>query len=439
MSLEMANIFGNLEALIKDAGLEIPHKQKKKFMLVGTHTHQTTGYSKVTYHLIQELAKIPELEIYHFGFQKFATFPQGYRDYPSNVDVYDCASKEMRGEFPAENGFGYSQLPIYIKNVKPDVIMIYNDAGVICKFLDKIDELLTDEERSHFKTFIYLDQVYITQRPDLISRIDKAAHVYFAFTDYWRTILKEHGITKPIHIIRHGFDSNQFKPLDKLTVRKRLGIPDNMFLLLNLNRNTPRKRHDIVVTAFAELVARHPTKPLALMCICDAGEHGGYPIQEIYFRELNKRKVPIQFHAHKLMISKESMKYTDEFINELYAISDIGITAAEGEGFGLCQFEAMGIGIPQVVPNIGGFKDFCINGVNSITVEPITRNYIPYALGALGGVAELIDAIDLANAAEEYLLDSSLRIKHGAAAKETVLSYQWHKEAAVLSNVILEY
>jgi len=432
------DVFSNLEALIRDAGLSMPSK-KTKFMLVGTHTHQTTGYSKVTYHIIQELAKNPAIELYHFGFQKFMVSPQGYRDYPTGVDVYDCAAAEVKGEYPAESGFGYSQLPHYIKRVKPDVIMIYNDAGVICKFLDKIAENLTEEERAAYKLLIYLDQVYITQRPDLMTKIDAAATAYFAFTDYWRDILKSHGTTKPIYVMRHGFNPEQFKSLDKLTVRRKIGIPDNMFLMLNLNRNTPRKRHDIVVTAFAELVARHPTKPLALMCVCDLGENGGYPIQEIYFRELTRRKIPLQFHAHKLMISRESMKFTDEFINELYSASDIGVTAADGEGFGLCQFEAMGVGIPQVVPNIGGFRDFCKNGVNSITVEPVTRNYISYALGALGGVSELIDAIDLANAIEEYLFDSSLRQKHGEAAKNTVLTYDWSKEISVLSNVILGY
>jgi glycosyltransferase involved in cell wall biosynthesis len=333
-------------------------------------------------------------------------------------------------------GFGFSQLPDYVRKVKPDVILIYNDAGVICRFLDKLTEKLTEAERKQYKMIIYLDQVYVIQRPELLGRIEKDADAYFAFTQYWKQMLEKQGVKKPIYVLRHGFDASQFVIKDRVAMRKKHGIPENLFLFLNLNRNTPRKRYDIVVTAFAELVARHPTKPLALLAVCDGGETGGFPIQEIYLRELERLGVPIQFHAQKLMITKSALTYTDELINELYSLSDVGITAAEGEGFGLCQFEAMGVGIPQVVPWIGGFRDFCEHGKNCQTVKPKYRSYLALGQSSVGGMAELVDAHDLMLAAEEYVMDSDMRASHGVKARETVLQYSWTKEVAGLERVI---
>lgn len=419
------------------SGVSANAGQKRKFLLVGTHAHQTTGYSKVTHNIVQELAKNPNIEVSHFGFQKFMAAPPDYRPYPAGVDVYDPAAVEKAGTAAQEMGFGFSQLPTYVRKVRPDVIMIYNDAGIICRFMDKLKSDLTPEERASYKLLIYLDQVYIIQRPELLARMDAEAHAYIAFTDYWKSVLEKQGVKKPIHVLRHGFDQTLFKPVDRATARKKHNIPENLFIFLNLNRNTPRKRYDLVATAFAELVARHPTKPLALMCVCDGGETGGFPIQEIYLRELDKRRVPLQFHAHKLMISKQALTYTDEMINDLYAMSDVGINAADGEGFGLCQFEAMGIGIPQVVPDIGGFKDFCHSGVNSLTVPPKHTSYLPLASSSVGGMIEVVDPIDLAVAAENYLLDSELRATHGAAARETVLKYKWSTEVAKLADLIL--
>jgi glycosyltransferase involved in cell wall biosynthesis len=404
-------------------------------MLVGTHAHQMTGYSKVTYHIIQELAKDPSIELYHFAFQKFIGTPAEFRPYPKGVDVLDTVEAERNKTAEQEMGFGFSQLPAYVQKVKPDVIMIYNDAGVICRFLDKLDTLPASAKT--YKMIIYLDQVYILQRPELLQRIDKAAHAYFAFTQYWRTVLQKQGITKPIHVLRHGFDPMQFKRMDKAAIRKKHGIPDQVILFLNLNRNTPRKRYDIVASAYAELVARHPTKPLLLMCVCDGGETGGFPIQEIYIRELEKHGVPPQAHLHKLIVTKQAMQFTDEIINEMYSMSDVGITAAEGEGFGLCQFEAMGVGIPQIVPNVGGFRDFCKDGVNSRAVEPARRYYLALSASPVGGMSELVDSHDLMIAAEDYVLDSELRTKHGKRARETVLAYEWKKEVEALRKVIL--
>lgn len=411
--------------------------QRRKFLLIGTHAHQTTGYSKVTYNIIQELAKNPNIEVAHFGFQKFMAAPPNYRTYPVGVEVCDPTAVEKAGAAPQEMGFGFSQLPAFVRKFRPDVILIYNDAGIICRFLDKLKEELKPEERAAYKMIIYLDQVYTIQRPELLARMDADAFAYIAFTDYWKSVLEKQGIKKPIHVMRHGFDPTQFKPMDRIEARKKHGIPENLFVFLNINRNTPRKRYDLVATAFAELVARHPTKPLALMCVCDNGETGGFPLQEIYLRELDKRHLPLQFHAHKLMISKQALTYTDEMINELYAMSDVGVTAADGEGFGLCQFEAMGIGIPQIMPNIGGFKDFACSGVNSFTVEPKHTSYIPLAASSVGGIIEVVDPMDIAVAAENYLLDSELRAAHGAAARETILKYKWDQEVKKLADLIL--
>lgn len=427
--------FCNLEALIKEAGLAIPAQKKRRFLLVGTHAHQTTGYSKVTYNIIQELAKLGTLELFHFGFQRFVQPPPDYRTYPPGVDVFDPVLAERAKAAEQEMGFGFSQLPDYVRKVKPDVIFIYNDAGVICRFLDKLTDTLTEEERKKYKMIIYLDQVYIIQRPELLGRIEKDADAYFAFTDYWKQMLEKQGVKKPVYVLRHGFDAKQFVIKDRTEMRKKHGIPENLFVFLNLNRNTPRKRYDIVVTAFAELVARHPTKLLALLAVCDGGETGGYPIQEIYLRELERLGVPIQFHAQKLMITKTALTYTDELINELYSLSDVGITAADGEGFGLCQFEAMGVGVPQVVPYIGGFRDFC-NSNNCQSVMPKYRSYMALGQSSVGGMAELVDAHDLMLAAEEYLMDSDMREKHGKNARDTVLQYSWAKEVAGLEKVL---
>jgi len=117
-------------------------------------------------------------------------------------------------------------------------------------------------------------------------------------------------------------------------------------------------------------------------------------------------------------------------------LSDVGITAAEGEGFGLCQFEAMGVGIPQVVPWIGGFRDFCEHGKNCQTVKPKYRSYLALGQSSVGGMAELVDAHDLMLAAEEYVMDSDMRASHGVKARETVLQYSWTKEVAGLERVI---
>ena len=114
-----------------------PLAKKLKFMLVSTHCHQYTGYSKVSYGILRQLAQCPWLDVTHFAFQKFPQqqFAEGYRPYPSNITVIDACANET----PFEQGFGFKQLPDAIRKEKPDVIMIFNDMSVVGKFLGEID------------------------------------------------------------------------------------------------------------------------------------------------------------------------------------------------------------------------------------------------------------------------------------------------------------
>jgi glycosyltransferase involved in cell wall biosynthesis len=199
-----------------------------------------------------------------------------------------------------------------------------------------------------------------------------------------------------------------------------------MFLFLNLNRNQPRKRYDILMMAFVELLVKYPTKPLFLLCICDKGEKGGWWLFELFARELKLRGVPIEQFAQRLIITAQNMSFKDDEINMFYNAADVGISTSDGEGWGLCQFEQMGVGVPQVVPDIGGYKEFC-NSENSILVTPTVRYYLPTSFSPVGGEAMACDPHAVCLAMEEYVLNSAKKEAHGKAAREKVLGYSWEK------------
>lgn len=415
---------GKSETQVASASASVPVAaggKKLKLLLVSTHTQQFTGYSKVSYNLIQQLSKLPWLEITHYGFQKMPNAPPNYRPYPSNVDVIDAAATEKQGQ--PQQGFGFTALPDVIRKKQPDVVIIFNDMSVNAKFLEEIRKSGIPR---NFKVWVYCDQVYTTQLQGYLDILNRDADRVFAFSSYWKKCLKDQGITRPLDVILHGFDSKMFFPLPKDLVRKQVGIPTDAFVLMNLNRNQPRKRYDILIMAFVELVVKYPTKPIFLMCICDKGEKGGWWLFELFQRELKLRNVPVEMFGNRLMVSAQDMSFKDEDINMFYNIADVGVNTADGEGWGLCNFEQMGCAIPQVVGDIGGFKEFC-NSENSVLVKPKYRYYHPTAHSPVGGEAEACDPHDFCLAMEEYLMDSEKRANHGRKARETVLSYTWEK------------
>jgi glycosyltransferase involved in cell wall biosynthesis len=398
-----------------------PENGSLKLLLVSTHVHQYTGYSKVSYGILKQLAKVPWLSLTHFAFQKFPnqSFPEGYRSYPSNVKVIDAVANEK----PLEQGFGFKQLPEVIKQEKPDIVLIYNDMSVVGKFLMEIDKSGIPR---NFKVWLYCDQVYTTQLQGYIDMMNMKAERIFTFTAGWKNCLKDQGITRPIDVLMHGFEADIYKQLPREEIRKHMKIPEDAFVFMNMNRNQPRKRYDILIIAFVELVVKYPTRNICLMCVCDKGEKGGWWLFELYQRELKLRGVNVENFATRLMISSQDMVFKDEDVNVFYNLADVGVNCADGEGWGLCNFEQMGVGIPQVVPNIGGLKEFC-KPDNSVLVEAKVRYYLPMVYSPVGGEANAVDPHDFCLGMEEYLLDSEKRKAHGVAARKNVLTYTWER------------
>jgi glycosyltransferase involved in cell wall biosynthesis len=367
--------------------------------------------------MIQELSKKSWLKLTHFGFQKMPEVPPNYRPYPANVEVYDAAGNEQ----PKQQGFGYTQLADFIRRKEPDVVMIYNDLSVVSRFLEEIRK--SGLPRT-FKIWIYCDQVYNTQIQQYLDVLNRDADLIFTFTAGWKKCLKDQGITRPIDVITHGFDKEKFFPIPRELARKQMNLPNDRFIIFNLNRNQPRKRYDILIIAFVELICKYPTKPIYLFCVCDKGEKGGWDLFGLFKRELMLRKVAIEQYADRLMVSSVDMTFRDEDINMFYNVANVGINTADGEGWGLCNFEQMGVGVPQIVPDIGGYREFCTT-TNSILVKPTVRYYLPMVFCPVGGEALACTPHDICLGIEEYLLNSSKLEEHGKAAYEAVQKYTW--------------
>ncbi len=396
-----------------------PAPKRLRFLLASTHCNQVTGYSKVSHGLLKVLATQPNLEVIHYGFQKFISREFPDRVLPPSVRVIDAGEQE--------NGFNYTGFPSIVATEKPDIVMIYNDMTVIANYITAFKAAGVPLPR----LWLYVDQVYPTQLMEHLKLINDHAERVFAFTAYWADTLKSQGITKPIGVIKHGFDQGIFHKVSREEARKRLALPESAFIITSLNRNQPRKRLDLLVVAFVELIVKNPQRPIYLLMVCDKGERGGWRLFEIYHRELIKRRAPVQLFGSRLMITNHDMTYSDEEINNFYNAADIGVSCADGEGFGLCTFEQMGLGVPQVVPNIGGYKEFC-TPENSQLVEPTLNVYLPLMHCPVGGEAAYVHPKDVCRAIENYLFDSELRAKHGAAAERTVKSYTWEAAATEL-------
>lgn len=432
---DLTNFLKEINQLIipkeQDVSRDVPAAYKLKFLLVSTHTNQVNGYSKVAYNIIKEVANTQWISVVHFATQNLLNGDIG-RTLPNTVKVIDGSALEKGDK---KTGFAFAELPVIIQQEKPDVVFIYNDLGVICSYIEQIRKVI---DQRTFKVWAYVDTTYVMQPQSMIDVLNRDVERIFCFTKSWKDSIKSQGITRPVDVLRHGVDSTVFKPIQRDIARQALGLPKDVFLFTSLNKNIPRKRLDLLIMSFVSLIIRHPLKPIFLLLVANKeGTSGGYNLFDIFSREIKRCGEPVNVFGDRLLITSSDTCYKDEDINALNNCGDAGVSCAEGEGFGLCTFEQMAVGVPQVVPAINGYTEYC-NRDNSLLVTPKVRYYIPYGYNSLSGEAQMVDPADVAHAMEQYVFDEHLRKLHATKAKEISTMYTWEKSLAPLIKRLSE-
>lgn len=344
-------------------------------MLVSTHTDQTTGYSKVAFNILNEIKGIENVKLYHFGFQRHPS-KASIRKAPEGIIQYDAAANED----PQEEGFGFNKINEYLEMVNPDVVMIYNDPLIIHRFVESMKH---EREKATYKLWIYVDQVYEGIAQPLIDTINNHADRVYCFTEKWAKIFKGYAESHPeIKILEHAVDSALFTkmtPANRKNLREtmKIPIPQDGIVFLNANRNSGRKRLDLMIMAFVRLLKKNPEKPLYALFVSNMNPKTGahYDVARIYKEELKLAGLSSEYEKNLVVIDTSPPNaVTDEIINQLYNISDIGVNMSDGEGYGLCQLEHLFTGSPQIVTDVGSYENF-LNDDVSIRIASTGRSY----------------------------------------------------------------
>lgn len=420
--------------------INISNDGKYRVMLCGTYPiGQSNGYSRVVYYIAKYLGIKEDIKLTIYGFQNYKqTAGMDQRsDIPSSVTLHDALATEN----PARNGFGDKEIAGYLRQNPQDMVIIFNDMVITTALTATIHTELTPEERKRFLLVSYMDQVYPYQKRQHIDLLNKYFDAVVAFTPYWRTVVRKLGLRKeiPCYVFPHGFDHNLYFPIPRKIARMYYNIPENAFVILQLNRNQPRKRIDHTIMAFAECVAKYyklvkaeeqkppsqqkKLRPLRLMMATMV--NGFWDVMEILEHELRMRDVPVDFGKQCIIAVAKPQQLSDRDINILYNACDIGLNTCEGEGWGLCQSEHAAVGCPQVAPKVGGLQEFLSNN-HAQLIDAKWSYYIDKQRDGIGGIAQVGSPNDYADAIWKYYTNPKLVDQHGQRSRKHILqNYRW--------------
>lgn len=303
-----------------------------------------TGFATVSRNILKVLDKT--------GKYRFTVLGISHQGLPFNVADYPYLEYPKHGGLHmAHEGndiYGMGKVVRFLQTGTFDILFILNDPFVL-KFT--MPQILKVREglKKKFKIIFY----FPTDCPpkDDWAGVVNMTDFPVAYTNFGRdtmsSLLPELG-TK-LRVIPHGTDKEMFKPIPgparDLLRKSMFGAAGDKFIILNVNRNQPRKDLSSTFSVFAQVKAKRPN---AYLYILGAMNDAGGNLQEIALqyglvlgRDWNCPN-PNMYNANQGM--------PIENVVQLYAAADLVITTTLGEGWGLSVTEAMACKKPIVAP-----------------------------------------------------------------------------------------
>jgi len=345
--------------------------EKTKIFVVGDGV-AATGFARVLNSILERLDKKNKWDIHHLAINyRGDPHPYSWKIYPASI------GGGMMGDI-----YGMNRIMDLLDYIQPKLIFMLNDVWVLPMYMERIQEW---HDRYKIVCYSPVDAGPIDWRwTHSLRDVDR----YVVYTEFAKKVLQESVIKWQEHspepvkfpkidVIPHGVDTKLFYKLEDLKDRhgatilsgrlnaKRQIYPNredflNSFVVLNANRNQPRKRVDITMKGFSMFAK---DKPSSVKLYLHMGiEDMGWNIVSLADR--------YKIDDRLIISSKENFlpSVPEDRLNLIYNSCEVGLNTSFGEGWGLTNFEHASTGAAQIITGYAGGKE--VFGDNALLLEP---------------------------------------------------------------------
>jgi glycosyltransferase involved in cell wall biosynthesis len=305
----------------------------------------STGFGTVSRNLLKALDAT--------GKYRFTVLGISHLGLPFDVSKYPYLEFPKHGGlFSAQEGndiYGMSKCLRMLGSGDYDILFILNDPFIMQFVLPQIVALRKDMKK-HFKIVFYFPTDCLPKKE--WANTAALADFPVAYTMYGALSMKllNKSLDGRLGFLYHGTDKETFKPMvgkAREAMRRMIfGQNAEKFIILNVNRNQPRKDLNSTFDVFARLKAR-TKKPVFLYILASMNDMGGN-LEEIAQQHGLVLGQDWECPNPKMFSPNQGLPI--ENVAQLYGTSDLLMTTTLGEGWGLSITEAQASKLPVVAP-----------------------------------------------------------------------------------------
>lgn len=380
-----------------------------------------TGFATVLGNIARQLHKTGKYELDVLAIN-YSGDPRDNEKWPGNV--WPAMPGGLMNAGAYGDVYGRQRLLDLMGSGRYDMVFMLQDTFVLEPIMDEVlktQETLVKRGMKTFKTVYYfpvdapLKEQWVK---DVVAKVDFPV----VYTEYGKAEVLKHDkdLAGRLKVIYHGNNPNDFFPLqdreDVAAFRKNYfnGKAEDRFLIVNVNRNQPRKDIARSLMILKELWNRG-RKPLLYLHM-QFEDTGGNIFTIAKQLGLGKE---FEFFLPGPNIFNANQGMPIEDVNRIYNAADCVLTTTLGEGWGLSVTEAMATKTPIVGPANTSLVEIMANGRGALV--PSGNNKSMWVVKEMDNerIRPLMD-VEAAADAIEAIMDGKLPNIHAA--------YQWVRE-----------
>lgn len=266
---------------------------------------------------------------------------------------------KLYGAAKGESVYGYDQIVPLVEEIEPAIAFLLYDIPFQIPYAEELRKATPRPE-----VVIYSPVESGPIAPEMLRRLHGVSR-YVLYTEYGRGEIAKslervraqepHFRFPEPDVIPHGVDTRRFYPLGddrgeiparRVEARRAMKLDDEehlgAFIVLNANRNMPRKRIDITMQGFAQFAKDKPANVKLYLHM--ATEDSGWNVLIL------AKRYGIYDRLIMTQADNSRPQFSDEQLNLLYNACDVGITTTTGEGWGMVSFEHAATRAAQIIP-----------------------------------------------------------------------------------------
>jgi len=306
-----------------------------------------TGFSTVAHNIIK----------YNKDRFDFTGLGVNYSGDPHSYDfpIYPAMVRGMG------NIYGLDRMCSLMNQIDFDLVFILNDSWVISYYLDAIKKNVT-KKLPPIVVYFPVDSKW--HDSEWYRDFDIVSEAY-TYTEFGKSVVTQPSCMPEmiLGVMPHGVDLEDFYQISEdrkqskveLFGSKLKGLKhvEETFIVLNANRNQPRKKLDITMQGFAQFAEDKPDN-VKLYMHCGIRDAHIDVVKEAKRWKMDNRLIFTSLANGIQRVSKERL-------NLIYNACDVGINTSMGEGWGLTNVEHAVTGAAQLVPRHSSCQEMFID------------------------------------------------------------------------------